>query len=210
MKAVASHRQIPGFFTDADYAAVEQIVGMLPPDGTLIEVGCLMGRSTTAWAEALRGSGRRFEVHAIDTFAASFRNYAEYLEGDPALIQEVLETSRSQEELFVEFTRAYSNITYSKTPFSTSFAWDKPVHCVFEDSDHAANTLAQALPFWWAMLEPGGVLSGHDYDKDCPDVIQEVDRFVRALDTRVTLYPGSSFWSCRKPAAAPARDVKAC
>jgi hypothetical protein len=206
MTPVTSHRQIPGFFTDGDYRAVESIVAALPREGTLVEVGCLMGRSTTAWAEALRNSGRKFAVHAIDSFAASFRNYAQWLEGDRTLIEEVLNSPRSQEDLFVEFTRPYSNISYTKAPFSTVFSWHGPIHCVFEDSDHAAQTLSEALPFWWNLLEPGGLLSGHDYDSECPDVIAEVQRFARANAAVVTLYPGSSIWSCRKPASATNHD----
>jgi hypothetical protein len=137
----------------------------------------------------------------IDSFAASYREYAEHLQGDGLLIREAVLPHHSQESLFVQFTRAYPNISYTKMPFSTSFQWGQRLHCVFEDSDHARATLAQALPFWWDKLEPGGILCGHDYHPDHADVIAEVDAFSRRLSATVTTYRDSSIWSIRKPTA---------
>ena len=198
---VTNHRQIPGFFCDEDYAAVERIVALLPDSGRMIEVGCLMGRSTTGWAEAFRKAGKTFSIHAIDGFAAVYRTYAEHLSGDPELIRQVIAPEHSQESLFAAFTRNYPNISYRKERFSTDLEWSGPLHCVFEDSDHAEATLRVALPFWWDKLDAAGILCGHDYDPSEPGVVKSVDEFAAQRGCTVQSYPGSSVWSIQKPAA---------
>jgi len=35
-----------------------------------------------------------------------------------------------------------------------------------------------AIERWWSRLKPGGIYSGHDYDKHYPLVVEAVDRFV--------------------------------
>jgi hypothetical protein len=191
-------RQIPGFFDDGDYLAIDEIVKSLPREGNLIEIGCLMGRSTTAWAEALLAAGKNFNIHAIDSFTSSYRQYASELKGDPALICEVLGPEQSQESLFVQFTQCHPNISYSKMRFDPSFRWESKLHCVFEDSDHSAATLRLALPFWWQKLEPGGVLAGHDYHPDHEEVCLAVDEFARHRHVKVRTYGASSVWSIPK------------
>jgi hypothetical protein len=199
MRAARHHRDIPGFFSSGDYQAVESIVRELPASGNLIEVGSLLGRSTTAWAEALRAAGKDFRILAIDSFTSVYRTYADALEGDPELIAQVLGPEHSQEALFADFTAPYPNISYVKARFSTSFVWNRPLHCVFEDSDHADATLREALPFWFGKLASGGILCGHDYHETSPDVIRNVHLIADKLGLPVGLYPDSSIWSIRKP-----------
>jgi hypothetical protein len=197
---VTHYRQIPGFFSDADFTAIDQVVAQLPAEGSLIEIGCLMGRSTTGWAESLVKAGKTFDIHAIDSFTSRYREYSSALEGDPELIRRVLTTEQSQEALFAEFTRPYPNITYSKMRFSTSFEWaGRNLQCVFEDSDHAEATLTVALPYWWAMLEAGGILCGHDYHPEHQAVVRCVDTFAKFQGQAVRTYADSSLWSLQKP-----------
>ena len=53
---------------------------------------------------------------------------------------------------------------------------------VFIDADHTYEAVKQDIMLWKPKLKPGGLLSGHDYDKKHPDVKRAVDDTVVPVD----------------------------
>lgn len=49
---------------------------------------------------------------------------------------------------------------------------------VYIDAQHTYEFIARDIATWWPRVQPGGILSGHDYDNEHQDVIRAVNEFV--------------------------------
>ena len=91
-----------------------------------------------------------------------------------------------------EYLRFNSNVKLvpSRSPYDVK--WNTPVDFVFEDSSHKNPQLKDNLQFWWPKVKPGGVLAGHDYNPNYPDIIREVLNFARnAIEVHII---GTLWW----------------
>ena len=105
--------------------------------------------------------------------------------------------SNSHFQMFRHYTKNYSNIVALEAFFNEDFEFDQQVDLVFEDSDHSQRTLNYALPFWWSRINPGGILSGHDYTMR--DVKTAVDTFAVINNLELQLFSGdSTIWYIEK------------
>lgn len=185
---------VPGYFADGDIAAVEQIVGMLPTNSRIVELGSFLGKSAVIWAEQLINQGKQGTIVCIDTFQAS-----------PTTLNMLLEEAEfdvppgelNQSEMFDYYTKDWPNIQKLQCLFDKNFVWNLDVDCAFEDSDHSEKTLSISLPFWWDCLKSQGILCGHDYT--LLTVKKMVDLFALEKQVKVQLFNNSSIWMIRKP-----------
>lgn len=79
---------------------------------------------------------------------------------------------------------------------------DESVGFVYIDGLHDYESVYNDIWKWWEKVSPGGVLAGHDYFEDLPDVIKAVDDFLSLCQPEMSLsitsdYPPS--WWFRKP-----------
>lgn len=58
---------------------------------------------------------------------------------------------------------------------------------VYLDGAHDLGSVAADIVGWWMVLAPGGILAGHDYDDDHPDVKAAVQKFAAENDVVVRL-----------------------
>ncbi len=58
-------------------------------------------------------------------------------------------------------------------------AWFKP-QFIYIDAGHKYDAVMADLTAWWAQLEPGGILAGHDFTGDHPEVARAVVDFAKA------------------------------
>ena len=73
---------------------------------------------------------------------------------------------------------------------------------VYIDGDHSREAVARDIALWWEQVEPGGILSGHDYDRTHIGVVQAVDEFAGAKGLEVHLttdYNQPDSWFIHKP-----------
>lgn len=65
---------------------------------------------------------------------------------------------------------------------------------------HTGQENGQTLDDWWPKLKPGGIFSGHDYDKKWPIMIEVVDNFVDKYGLTLNLTTGDQYasWWTRK------------
>ena len=185
--------EVPGYLTEQDVAVIESISQRLPDAGRLVEIGSFLGKSACEWARTFGTLGKRYEIFCIDSFNAT----------RDALVQvlirsdfQVPESPKDQWEFFLHYTKSHANITPIKAFFDRDFRWlQGPVDCVFEDSDHRADTLEHALPFWWKHLNNRGIICGHDYHM--PQVKMSVDQFALSVGQPVTVHH-DSMWEMTK------------
>jgi len=147
----------------------------------IVEVGCWMGRSTTALAMHTTGV-----VYAVDTW-----------EGTPAEHSEIMK-SLTPENLFKAFqhhTAGLSNIEAIKRPSIETAKDFKQVDMVFIDAAHDYDNAKADIEAWREKVKPGGLLCGHDYEYS-----EGVKRAVTELLPGAVVVPGTDIWAWNKAA----------
>ena len=87
------------------------------------------------------------------------------------------------------------------------------VHFVFIDADHSEGAVAKDIERYWPLVEPGGFLSGHDYDYPIngrenfgPGVKRVVDSFAKREGLELVL-EDDYVWLVRKPIETQETDI---
>lgn len=200
--ASAYYRQIPGWFDW--HGTYEQWARDIPANGTIVEVGCFMGRSTAFLAVELGRVGRHDVTFcAVDTW-----------EGSPELMKFQEVRDGSFYERFQDYMRGLPRGAVApavlRTPsvVAAGAFVDGAVDRVWLDGDHSVEGLTADLEAWWPKLTPGGIIGGHDFD-GFPGVRQALEGFVQRRGLVMDLVPpdprgdGSSHtrsWVIRKAA----------
>jgi hypothetical protein len=183
--AVPYDTSIPGQVSEFELRAIEAVAALVPPDGQVVEVGALMGRSSIAWARSLAPGAT---LTCIDPW-----------EGNVKLTGPLGEV-RNTPETFARHTAGLTNIRpiqgYSPQDVRS---WSAPLDVVFEDSVHRNPVLAENIAFWVPKLKPSGAFCGHDYRPRFPDVVAEADALARRMGRELLL--ADTFW-CLLPSAA--------
>lgn len=167
---------INGHMTEIELQVIERWASAVPENGVIMEVGSLFGRSAYAWAKSCHPS---VHVYCVDTFY------------DPT-------TDTDFYDEFCENTRDIPNITsiVQVCPyFRYSRHVDKQPDVFFIDAAHSNPNDWHIILYGLKHLKSGGLLCGHDYSPDWPDVVENVKQLEQMLGKPATLYADTSLWS---------------
>jgi SAM-dependent methyltransferase len=165
---------IPGWF---DFPEVySHYVQQVPDAGTIVEIGCWLGRSTAFLADLVREADRGIQLWAVDH---GFGN----ADKSTDVCNPVLQVNQGNVAgRLVTNLRdcgvldwVYPLITTSVRAARTFV--DGSLDFVFLDGNHTYESVTEDLSVWWPKIKPGGFLGGHDYDSHWPDVVRAVDDF---------------------------------
>lgn len=180
------NRSIPGQMSDAELHRVIALAQSVPPGGIIVEVGSLYGLSS--WHLA-RHSAPGVTVFCVDPW-----------ERAPWIIDLVEKPQNAPpfcREAFEAYTADCTNIVMIQG-YSPQIArgWHLPIDLYFEDAMHHNPVLRTNLDFWSARVKAGGIIAGHDYAPQFPEVISET----HALSARYggALTTVESVWSLAK------------
>jgi len=179
---------VPGYLTDGDIAAINNLSKKLPTSGTIVEVGSFLGKSAVEWAKNLP----TYKIICIDSFNAPLDVLGQLLTEADFVMPE---GPKNNVELFRHYTKNYPNIKSVTAFFNKKFVFPATVDLVFEDSTHSLEYLSHALPFWWDHVNTGGIMAGHDYSDE---VAAAVDIFAALNDLQVNTFDNSSIWWMEK------------
>jgi hypothetical protein len=185
---------IPGQMAPAELDRLARLARGVPPNGCIVEVGSLFGLSSRTLAKNALTS---VTVYCIDSWVREpWMSFVEQQAG------QVLSF-----ESFRNNVAGISNIIplrgYSPRDV---IGWQRTVDLVFEDSVHSNPVLHENLSFWARFVRPGGIICGHDYCDEFPDVTAEVDRLAAHFGTRAEVT--GTLWSMRVPDDRAAGDVR--
>lgn len=198
--------KVPGWFNFDD--VYQEAVDRAPRDGAhFVEVGVLFGKSALFMAEAIRKSGKKIALDAVDTFALSADALEKVIDqyrlkrpqadhsrlreivglvhqsGHAGVVERVLDLSGLAE--LIHIVCASGQIWgQSYDAESLDFAYVDALH-TYEDT-------AQILKTFAPKMRPGGVLAGHDYDDEYPgvrDAVRDV------LGTKIVVRRQSFVWT---------------
>jgi len=185
---------IPGQMEPAELDRLARLARSVPPNGCIVEVGSLFGLSS--WTLA-KNAPPSVTVYCIDPWMSE--TWMSPLEEQAGQVLSF--------ESFRNNVAGISNIIplpgYSPRDF---VGWQRTVDLVFEDSVHTNPLLHENLSFWARLVRAGGVICGHDYCDQFPDVMAEVDRLAAHFGIRVEVT--GTLWSMRVPDDGAAEEVR--
>ena len=167
---------IDGHMNERELQVIERWASAVPENGVIVEVGSLFGRSAVAWAKSCALS---VNVYCVDPFYDP-RTDTDYSD-------EFYENTNDIENLF--------SIVAVCPYFKYSKYIDKPADVYFVDATHSNPNDWHIILFGLKNLKSGGLLCGHDYSPDWPDVVENVKKLEEMLGRAATLYPETSLWS---------------
>lgn len=153
------YQDIPGFFDFAGFykEAVEQA-----PDGAkFVEVGAFLGKSTAFLAVEIVNSGKKIELHVVDTWAPAASDATCTLYGN-LFERFCAKIDRPEFKGIVNIHRMYSHQAARRFE-------DGSLDLVWLDGDHSYRAVRLDIDSWHRKLKKpgalraGGVLAGHDY-----------------------------------------------
>lgn len=183
---------IPGQMSELELRALEEISKSVPRDGIIVETGSLFGLSCFTWATSVNDSTK---VYCIDPWVRE------------QWIIDLVETKIPDcpvfsFEAFSRFTTGLKNIIPIKG-YSPEVAkdWTAPIDVYFDDAMHHNPILRANLRFWLDKIKPGGIICGHDYCQEWPDVIKEAKLIARELGVEIRVV--GTVWAIQLPQRIP-------
>lgn len=163
---------IPGWMAETELREIERLAAEIPANGLIVEIGCLYGRSTYAWAKSCDPS---VKVLVIDPF------YEEH-----------------QRDKFDANIAGIENIEVidGKAPDKMIY----PGHMIdllFIDATHYNPNDMDIIEYFLPFIKPGGILSGHDYYETFPDVVANVRVLEERLGQKVRNPLATTIWEFR-------------
>ena len=137
---------------------LEAFASLLPPDAELVEIGCWTGESALVF---LRVAQPRSLV-LVDPY-------------DPALCQDIL-TARGhrwttcemaygllQQDVLARYPNA-SHLRMTSVDAAAALR-GRLFDCVYIDANHSVESVLADIQAWRPLVKPGGIISGHDYNR---------------------------------------------
>jgi hypothetical protein len=188
----------PALMYGSDMQLLAKLVSHLPANSTIVEIGSRVGGSAKIILDHAPESASIYCIDAEwqytkDTDPGMYLSMPIILKRFPEILNYNSTYSYAKELL-----SGYTNVTLipAESPKDVQ-DWDKMVDFVFEDSDHSNPTLHDNIKFWWGKLNNDGIMAGHDYSDQFPDVIYEAN--LLADQEGCELYvEGETWWVVKK------------
>lgn len=186
----------PGYFYHQDYLAIVEIAKLLPDEGSLVEIGCLFGKSAACWSTILRELGKNYKIYTLDRFRTtntSFINDGRYrgLSGNKNLIRPFIMAEMNQEEMAKHLLTDYNNVTVINYDIFVNHPSElniDSIQCVFEDANHRSIGVRRSFVDWYPLVQNNGIYAGHDYDDTGQfDVKREIDLIANEQNLSVVI-----------------------
>lgn len=183
-----------------------ELIEELRPD-VIIEVGTWTGASAAFMCEVMDRNHIPGAVVCVDTWLGEMLLWDHADEPAYGAIGRFMRYGRPV-ELYHQFLANVMHLGYQEriVPFPSTSAnaarWllrqGVPADLVFIDGSHDERDVYHDLVDYWAILRPGGVASGDDWQPNYPGVERAVTRFARETGCDVELRAETK-WFIRKP-----------
>tara|TARA_Y100000004_G_scaffold185883_1_gene236693 strand:- start:1144 stop:1827 length:684 start_codon:yes stop_codon:yes gene_type:complete len=156
----------------------------LPEEGTLIEIGPYLGKSTVTWSELLP----KWKIHSVDLFMGiTPKGRSDKVSN--AFLDSLMISEEEHLRTFVKNIAGRDNITYEKAYFREEYIPPQDFHSptvMWYDGLHDYDNVARAIDYW-----KGKALNiiVDCYDEEHPGTVEAVDKC--GLPIRQTVYAGS-------------------
>ncbi len=130
----------------------------LPDDSKFVEVGCWTGKSFFYFVVEAINANKKFTVFAVDSFT-----FNDYPPNENRNILDVFKENAAKVDYPI-------NIIVGDSSKSAEKFEDGSVDFCFIDADHVRLNFERDVRAWLPKMKKGGVLAGHDYCDEHPDI----------------------------------------
>lgn len=177
---------VVGWFVESQLQTIEQIAKTVPEYGIVVEIGSMYGRSTVCWAQSCPDTAT---IYAIDLFLENKVDIHNF--SDEVVIQNNFPVSNfiyRQNDLFDKNTAKYKNIKkiVGESPYNISYSGGD-IDVLFLDAAHYNPNDWDNIKYFLPYVKEGGIICGHDYSEEFPDIIENVSKLEKLFNTKVKI-----------------------
>lgn len=156
--------QIDGWFNHQ--AAYDYLLANMPKDGTFVELGAWLGKSSSYLCDKATGQ----DIIIVDTWKGS---------PNELTTTHKLATKQDIYPLFLENMgdRKYTAIKATSKAAARKFKAES-LDVVFIDLTHTYEAVKEDIKLWLPKVKKGGYIAGDDYHENWKGVIQAVDELL--------------------------------
>ena len=210
---------VVGYMSSNDFSAIETLAKQVPVDGLMVEVGSLMGRSTTCWATFCDPT---VQIIAIDEFPEEVMMYVDEKTKEQKLLWSfdpdydsiknnvkpqvdrphdnipLLNKPYRIHDEFKKNTAQFTNVRHikGKSPDNINYTGEK-IDLFFLDAAHKNPSDWDNIKFFAKYMNVGGIICGHDWfpEDTYPDVNKNIKDLERIYETTAVKFEGTNVWS---------------
>lgn len=176
---------IRGWMTEKELRVIENLATKVPDNEIIVEIGSMLGRTAYCWA----ATKPNCKVICFDQWAGDSQwSHNSTLDSAPR------EGDFNTLEAFISNTRELKNIIPIVVTAPIFPDIDAP-YLVFVDVSHYNPCDWETIQHFLPKIKKGGILCGHDYTPEFPDVVDNVRNLEKMLNQEVTLYENTTLWS---------------
>ena len=149
------HDNIFGYSDDIYFSIIRDVVKRFPSGSHFVEVGALLGKSSSYMAVEIINSGKDIKYDIVDHWLGS---------SEHETVQELQDI-----DMFKVFTENmkpvegyYNAIRKTSTEAFSSYE-DESLEFVMIDGDHSQSAVENDITNWLPKIKSGGLLAGDDY-----------------------------------------------
>ena len=195
-----SYKDVPGWINDAEKVYPEMVSKAQDGDH-FVEIGTLLGQSTSYMGQLIKDSGKDIKFDSIDLFwpiEHVIRNYKS--SGHPKEFNQYLSDLLKEYDLRapdiinhplrILGVQEYVNLITCDEKYAHRLYDDNSLKFVWIDGDHGKDIVYNDLKNFWPKIKSGGTIGGDDIVYE--EVSDDVKRFSKEYDVKVK-YDYNSF-----------------
>ena len=197
--AFDSYKDVPGWINDAEKVYPEMVSKAQDGDH-FVEIGTLLGQSTSYMCQLIKDSGKDIKFDSIDLFwpiEHVIRNYKS--SGHPKEFNQYLSDLQKYDlrapdiinhPLRILGVQEYVNLITCDEKYAHRLYDDNSLKFVWIDGDHGKDIVYNDLVNFWPKMKSGGTIGGDDIHYK--EVLDDVKKFSKEYDVKVK-YDYNSF-----------------
>jgi hypothetical protein len=197
--AFDSYKDVPGWINDAEKVYPEMVSKAQDGDH-FVEIGTLLGQSTSYMGQLIKDSGKDIKFDSIDLFwpiEHVIRNYKS--SGHPKEFNQYLSDLQKYDlrapdiinhPLRILGVQEYVNLITCDEKYAHRLYDDNSLKFVWIDGDHGKDIVYNDLKNFWPKIKSGGTIGGDDIAYQ--EVLDDVKKFSKEYDVKVK-YDYNSF-----------------
>ena len=194
-----SYKDVPGWINDAEKVYPEMVSKAQDGDH-FVEIGTLLGQSTSYMGQLIKDSGKDIKFDSIDLFwpiEHVIRNYKS--SGHPKEFNQYLSDLQKYDlrapdiinhPLRILGVQEYVNLITCDEKYAHRLYDDNSLKFVWIDGDHGKDIVYNDLVNFWPKMKSGGTIGGDDIAYQ--EVLDDVKKFSKEYDVKVK-YDYNSF-----------------
>jgi hypothetical protein len=145
-----------GWFSENDISVYKDLVGNVPQNGHIAEIGCFQGRSLCSIAQLIKN--KNLNVIAIDLFTYNSSSYTDVVWAKYFTIKEKCQANLLKFGIADNTTLIQSDSIKASTQYPDNY-----FDLIFIDADHSYDAVKNDIIHWSPKLKQGGIIAGHDF-----------------------------------------------